>query len=344
MKNKTQKIFVGIFSLFLLLAVAGVVSAQDEVNSSIDSEEVVDAGAKPGSVLYGFDRFGENVRMAFTFNKAKKAKYGLKIAEERLAEAKELSEKGEKERAKKATENHEKIMKKVQENIEAIESNGNDETSKKAIEETYSLEERLQKHREKVAEVHSGILERLRNESNMSEEQIQHLEGVFGKIENHSLEVENKILEKRENAKMKYKVISEKDSEEIEEEFEEREKEMTKAKEAIKKNIEKRQEMRKEVRQRILENLNNSEYYQNLSEEEKEELREKVRERIQENSEERIEKRKGIEEGMKNQMQENLEDSIEGQEDENFIGSKTELKDSSSSFSSNENDSNSLSE
>ncbi len=305
--------------MFLLIAVAGVVSAQEDVDSSINSEEVVDAGAKPGSALYGFDRLGENIRMAFTFNKAKKAEYGLKIAEERLAEAKELSEKGKKERAKKAAERHERIMKKVQENIDSIESNGNDETSQETIEETYSLEKRLQKHRQKVTEVHSGILERLRNESNMSEEQIQHLEDVFGKIENHSLKVENKILEKREQAKMKYKVLSGKDSEEIEAEFEDREKDINQTKEAIKKRIKERNEIRKEVRQKVLYKINNSEYYQNLSEEEKEELKENIKNKIQENTEERIQKRQEIREEFKDTIQEGIEDSLEDNELEDSI-------------------------
>ena len=360
MKTKTQKIFVGIFSLFLLIAVAGVVSAQEDVDSSkeavnppIDciswfdgcntceveegeivfctkkgcveyqepkcleySEEIVKAGAKPGSALYGLDRAMENIRMAFTFNKAKKANYGLKIAEERLAEAKELSEKGEEERAQIAVENHERIMKKVQKNIEGLESNGDNETSQKTLGETYSLEEKLQKHRQKVTEVHSGILEKLRNESNMSEEQIQHLEKVFGKIENNSLGVENKILEKREQAKMKYKVVSGQDSDEIEAEFEDREKNIEKTKEAVKNRIRERNEISNEVRQEILEKINDSEEFKNLSEEEKQELKENIRSKIRENTQDRIEKRQEIKEEVKDEIQETLEDSLEENESE----------------------------
>lgn len=217
-----MKKIIATVSLTLLVTamfMMGLVSAENETIEPGINNELGNSGLKPGSVFYGLDIAAERVRMAFTFDKQKKAEYGLEIAEERLAEAKELSEKGNREKSDVAVKNHGKAMDEVQKNIQKMNSNGDNESSRNILNATYSLEERLQIHRQKVARVHSGILDRLRNESNMSEEQIQHLEEVFGRIENHSLEVGQKISQKRENSRMRYKAFSEKSDEEIDGEF-----------------------------------------------------------------------------------------------------------------------------
>ncbi len=68
---------------------------------------------KPGSLLYGFDRAKEAISLALTFSKEKKAEKRLEYAQERLAEAKELSEQGDSERAEVALRHYSRQMEKV---------------------------------------------------------------------------------------------------------------------------------------------------------------------------------------------------------------------------------------
>lgn len=50
------------------------------------AENGAKAGLVPGSVSYGLDRFGERVRLSFTFSSEKIAQLYLQYADERLAE------------------------------------------------------------------------------------------------------------------------------------------------------------------------------------------------------------------------------------------------------------------
>ncbi|MFW5846756.1 MAG: DUF5667 domain-containing protein [Nanoarchaeota archaeon] len=248
-----QKIITGISLICMLIAVTGFASAQNETVEA--QENLREAGTKPGSLLYGLDRAMENIKMTFTFNREKKALYGLEIAEERLSEAKELIEMNKTEEAQKATQEHEKIMNKAKENVQEIEANSDEESSKKAIQSTYSIEERLQKHREKIASVHSGILERLETQGNMSEEQLDHLEEVFGRIQSRTGEVETSILQKREKAQMRYKVVANKSAQEIGQEFVKEKARVQEAKNKANKSIEERQEIGKQYVEKARKNI-----------------------------------------------------------------------------------------
>lgn len=94
-----------IFSIFVfaLLLIAPLVVAQEE--------ELPDAGTTPDSALYGLDRAFERMSLAFTFNKEKKAEKHLGYAEERLAELKAMTDKGE-------TEYSDDLAEEYDENIE----------------------------------------------------------------------------------------------------------------------------------------------------------------------------------------------------------------------------------
>lgn len=67
----------------------------------------------PGSATYGLDRAMESVSLALTFGKANKAEKRLNIAEERLAEANELTRKNRSQKAVKAVTAYTIQMQKV---------------------------------------------------------------------------------------------------------------------------------------------------------------------------------------------------------------------------------------
>lgn len=79
-----KKVLSLMIGIFLLVSLAPNIMAQD-----IEEE----AGTTPDNLLWGLDRAAEQIRYALTFGNENKVNYGLKVAEERLAEIKEMSKK-----------------------------------------------------------------------------------------------------------------------------------------------------------------------------------------------------------------------------------------------------------
>ena len=89
--DTTKIIVVFVLAMFLMTAVVPMVLAQDD--STEDEETEVPApGITPDSPLYGLDNAMDRLRLALTFDKAKRAERALKISEERLAEVKAMIE------------------------------------------------------------------------------------------------------------------------------------------------------------------------------------------------------------------------------------------------------------
>jgi len=213
------------------------VSVQDEAVS--EELEIADAGIGPDSVVYGLDRAIERINLALTLNKVRRAEKALLIAEERLAEVKAMIEKNKLDKAEIAEQKYKEITEENEKTIDEIESNGNNETSAKALKDVIGLELKAKSHREKVAFVKNKILER--QAGKMSEEQIAHLKKVFDRIISKASEMENKTIEKKNKVKIKHKVLAELTDEELEDfESELKQEEKGKAKEKIKEKLENR--------------------------------------------------------------------------------------------------------
>lgn len=72
-----------------LLMVMTPLAAAQEISSELPNVVII-----PGNLFYGFKRFGENIKLYFIFDDAKKAEYRYRLAELRLAEANKLSDGG----------------------------------------------------------------------------------------------------------------------------------------------------------------------------------------------------------------------------------------------------------
>ncbi len=80
-KMMRRKILIGVIFVFMLFLSISFISAQELDEST---------GIGLDSTFWGLDIALERIRMAFTFGNEAKVNYGLQIAEERLAEIKEL--------------------------------------------------------------------------------------------------------------------------------------------------------------------------------------------------------------------------------------------------------------
>ena len=199
-----------LMATLLVLSVMPMVMAQNDtvVDEAPIDEEVIDAGVTPDSPFYGLERAMERLKLAFMRNKAERALYKIQMAEERLAETEQMIEEDNLEAAQEAEEAHDEILEEAQQEAEEIESDDGEEVAEEALEDVEAVQLGLLSHSEKVALVHNRILERLQA-GNASQEQLDHLTEVFARIETKAQEMEQKVAEKRERVRTRYKVLSE---------------------------------------------------------------------------------------------------------------------------------------
>jgi len=200
-----MKILTILVTVLLAFAMMVPLVAAEDV---VEDLEVVEPGVAPDSPLYGLDRAMERLRLAVTAGKAAKAKLKLKYAEERLAEAEQMIDEDKVEEADEAQEAHDEELEEVEELVEELETDGEEEVAEEALEEVEEIQLSLLAHGEKVAFVKDRILNRMRQRVNVSEEQLAHLEEVFAKIKAKALEQQQKMNEKREQLRTRYKVLA----------------------------------------------------------------------------------------------------------------------------------------
>lgn len=93
----------------------GAVSAQTAYN-----EELPEPGTTPGSMMFGLERAQESISLALTFNKEKKVQKRIRMAQERLAEARKLSEANDSVNSAKAVEMHSKAMERADQAVRKL--------------------------------------------------------------------------------------------------------------------------------------------------------------------------------------------------------------------------------
>ena len=100
MKKKFMCLLLG-----FLLVLPLVVAQETETNPGITPDM---------PMIYNLDIALERIRMAFTFGDENKVNYGLKVAEERLAEVKSMQEKNKVSSLEKARKGYENILERIE--------------------------------------------------------------------------------------------------------------------------------------------------------------------------------------------------------------------------------------
>ncbi|MBN1792505.1 hypothetical protein JW826_02365 [Candidatus Woesearchaeota archaeon] len=180
-------------------------------------EDEVDPGVTPDSPLYGIENAWDRMRLAFTFNKEKKAQKALMIAEERLAEFRVMAEKGKADKAEKARARYELFLQRSQEAAEDIGRAEDADGAMDAWRRIAGLQNAVEAHRDHLAKVTERIETALQN-GNLTDDQKAKLEAMLDKVETQSEEFEAKVDSKKDSVKIKYKVLSGKSDEEVEDE------------------------------------------------------------------------------------------------------------------------------
>jgi hypothetical protein len=213
--SKMKKILGMFLMAFIMFGMMSGVLAQEDATTSEELElpEPKEIGAWNG--------FRDRMRLAFTFNKEKKVDLALELAEKRLAHIEALN--GiDPEAAEKAMERYEALLLQAEEYAAKLEEAKakNPNQSLSGIEKMIRAQDRIEMHRERAEAMHLRALEHLEAE-NASEEKVAKFEEFYARELEKLNEIESKFLEKKENAKVKYKAVSGENESEVQNKFRE---------------------------------------------------------------------------------------------------------------------------
>jgi len=179
----------------------------EEIEIEINDEE--EPSVTPDEpIRWGLKRAIERIDLALTFNKASKAKKGLRHAKERLLEVEAMIAAKKLDAAEKAQKVREKIMERVQENVEEM-GDGAEEDVEDVLEIENEVEE--QENRMQMLKV------KFQFKGNLTEEQRAKIDSLMESFQNKSQTFKLKLQEKKTQIKLKIKAMTEKTDEEIEE-------------------------------------------------------------------------------------------------------------------------------
>lgn len=133
----------------ILLTLVIAMIAITPVNAQTATKALVDPGMTPDNFFYFIDGWGESIDVLFTFNKESKVEKELLIAEEKLAEARAMAEKGNEKALEKAQAKYEKIMERTTKRAK--------EMAKGKENALMKIEEAIMRHQTKMNEVLSKV-------------------------------------------------------------------------------------------------------------------------------------------------------------------------------------------
>ncbi len=187
-----------LLTILVIFLFTGTISAQEE--------ELPEPGILPGNPIYFLKTWTENIGTFFTFGEEAKAERIFYLAEKRLAEANELSQRGEEELAERTIARYEENMSLVLEKTQRARNKGKnvDEILIRVAEATYKHQDVLTDVYEKVPENAKEAIERAMQESMRGHEEaleaipLQEREKVQDNVQERLHEVEQKVQQMRD--------------------------------------------------------------------------------------------------------------------------------------------------
>jgi len=115
----------------------------EEVEVVNDDTQLAESGITPDSFIYGLDKLAENIKIVITFDSVEKAKLFLELAEERLAESKDMMDVDKLELAEQAINDYKEALNKATATADTALEDGEEvsEVTKEIQETTMTREE-----------------------------------------------------------------------------------------------------------------------------------------------------------------------------------------------------------
>lgn len=219
--NILSLVIVALTAMILIMPVITAQENESAIDLTNNTEEVeVDElegnpGITPDNPFYGLDIALKRIRYAMTIGSEKKAAYGLKIAEERLLEAKKMAEKGDFKAMENAQSEHDKEIERVKVKVKELGDDGTEAKVKVSIKGILVLKNKIELHEHKIE-----ILKKITSQENLTDEQRKVIEEIISRMENRTEFLKQNAEERKDRMKLRYKAITEKNETEIEDEIE----------------------------------------------------------------------------------------------------------------------------
>lgn len=184
MQNKI--IVLTVLALLVMPALPAI--AQDDTSVATDTEEVIDAGEVgilPTNPFYFLKEWGRGLRRSFIFDPVERARFELRVADEKADELGVVSEigDGDEEAIERAAQNYNEAMDRLRERLENLGENSENPEIDRLL---GSLSERIERHQA----VLSGVAER--------HEQFERLREQLGDVSDRVGQFVGPILERAE--------------------------------------------------------------------------------------------------------------------------------------------------
>lgn len=201
-----------VLKLSLILFAGLLVSpAYAQINPDANAD-----GINPDDFLWGLDLFIDDLFLAIQFNNLEKAKLGIKIAEERLAEVKIMIEERDLVNAERALAEHNKFLSVTQIAVGDIESEDNIQEIREKIE----VEQRLEIHKTKIERVTENLQIEIEIRGDVTPEQQQMIDAILSSLEGKVAEVEIKIDNEKDETKIEIRIETGRSDFDIDEDIE----------------------------------------------------------------------------------------------------------------------------
>lgn len=216
--KQVQVMLTALFTLALMLGSLSFVMAEDTSNDSSSaialyndtsnlSEGIVIAPA-PG-IVDDFNetssgRIGwEQLKIWLTFNQEKKAEMELKLADMRLNQARHAAKNNNTEAMEKAMEAHDRIIQRIQDRVQRMESSNDENSTKEKIGGLYGLKNAIETHENRIAKLNAI----LQNE-NLTEQQRKVVEMRLEKAQNNTAHLQEVQADKEDKLKTKLMAVA----------------------------------------------------------------------------------------------------------------------------------------
>jgi len=211
--KQVKVMLTALFTLALVLGTLSFVMAEDTSNDSSSaiapyndtsnlSEGIVISPAPV--VVDDFNetssgRIGwEQMKIWFTFNQEKKTEMELKLADMRLNQARHAAKNNNTEAMEKAMEAHDRIIQRIQDRVQKMESKNDENSTKEKIGGLYGLKTAIETHENRIAKLNAI----LQNE-NLSEEQRGVVEMRLERAQNNTAHLQEVQADKEDKLKTK---------------------------------------------------------------------------------------------------------------------------------------------
>lgn len=197
--------------------------------------------------------FWKQLDLWFTFKEDKRVQKQLNLARLRLIQAKVAAKNGNEDAVQKALEAHERIMNRTREEFQKMKFEEDSMNKTSPVSQLITLENAIQVHERRIASLNETLLNGNLTEAQREriQEKIEHANEVTDKLQNLSINHEEKIV-------TKYMARNNLSQEEAEDQLELKKQEREERREENKQRIETQREALKQERERARESVDDS--------------------------------------------------------------------------------------